>query len=424
MHCGGAQSCFSAYRARGLTGHFISRGSFYSCLHAQYKFRLLQVFYAFFCTVWPICPRTKAHLPRNPRLHALTSPPNTMRSIRTVSIVQCHAEGEVGDVIVGGVLDAPNCKTMYDKLRYFQQPEQDKLRNLLLNEPRGRASMCTNLVLPPCDARAAAGFLIMESDEYAPMSGSNTICTVTVLLETGMIPMREPVTEFALDTAAGLVGVTAECKAGKCVAVQFRNVPSFVWALDQEVDVPGHGIVRVDIAWGGMWYALVDAESCGLKIENSYGPQLVELGQKIKVAVRERYHPVHPENPEIREVTNFVWTRPMESSEDGAKAALNTVVVSPGRFDRSPCGTGSCARLAVMHARGQLKEGEDFRHRSIIGTEFVCRIEETTKVGEFPAVVPSIKGRGWITGTKQVMLDPDDPFPEGFRVGDQWHVPR
>lgn len=347
-----------------------------------------------------------------------------MRSIRTVSIVQCHAEGEVGDVIIGGVLDAPGCKTMFEKLQYFQQPAQDSLRRLLLNEPRGRSSMNTNLILPPCDPSAAAGFLIMESDEYAPMSGSNTICTVTVLLETGMIPMREPITAFSLDTAAGLVGITAECDGGKCHSVQFRNVLSFVWALDQEVDVPGFGKVKVDIAWGGMWYALVDAGQCGLRIENSQGPQLVELGQKIKVAVRERYHPVHPENPEIREVTNFVWTNPAERSEDGTTTALNTVVVSPGRFDRSPCGTGSCARLAVMHARGQIAAGEAFRHRSIIGTEFTCRIEETTRVGDFPAIVPSVKGRGWITGTKQVMLDPDDPFPEGFRVGDQWHVPR
>lgn len=335
--------------------------------------------------------------------------------------MQCHAEGEVGDVIVGGVLDARGCKTMFEKLQYFQQPEQDALRNLLLNEPRGRSSMNTNLILPPCDARATAGFLIMESDEYAAMSGSNTICTVTVMLETGMIPMQEPITTFSLDTAAGLVGITAECEGGKCRTVQFRNVPSFVWALDQAVNVPGLGAVRVDIAWGGMWYALVDAESCGLKIENSQGSKLVELGQRIKVAVREQYHPVHPENPEIREVTNFVWTQAMEQVGE-QKTALNTVVVSPGRFDRSPCGTGSCARLAIMHARGQLEEGEDFYHRSIIGTEFVCRIEETTQVGDYTAVVPSVKGRGWISGMKQVLLDPEDPFPEGFRVGDQWHM--
>jgi proline racemase len=312
---------------------------------------------------------------------------------------------------------------MFEKLQYFQQPEQDTLRNLLLNEPRGRSSMSTNLILPPCDPRATAGFLIMESDEYAPMSGSNTICTVTVLLETGMIPMQEPITAFSLDTAAGLVDITAECQGGKCRTVQFRNVPSFVWALDREVYVPGFGIVKLDIAWGGMWFALVDAETCGLKLENSQGPKLVELGQRIKAAVRERYHPVHPDNPEIREVTNFVWTHPVEQLNE-QKTALNTVVVSPGRFDRSPCGTGSCARLAVMHARGELGEGEDFRHRSIIGTEFVCRIEETTQVGDFPAVVPSVKGRGWISGMKQVLLDPEDPFPEGFRVGDQWHMSR
>lgn len=345
-----------------------------------------------------------------------------MRSKRTISIVQCHAEGEVGEVIVGGVLDAPaSCKTMYEKLQYFNQPEQDSLRKLLLNEPRGRSSMNTNLVLPPCDPRATAGFLIMESDEWAPMSGSNTMCTATVLLETGMIPIQEPITKFSLDTAAGLVGITAECEGGKCRTVELENVPSFVYALDEELEVRELGTIRIDIAWGGMWYVLVDAASCGLKVENAQGARLVELGERIKQAAKRKFHPVHPENPQINEIENFVWTVPLEDGKDG-KTALNTTVVSPGRFDRSPCGTGSCARLATMHARGQLKEGESFRHRSIIGTEFVCRIERSTKVGDYAAIVPSIKGRAWVTGTKQVMLDPEDPFPEGFRVGDQWHV--
>lgn len=347
-----------------------------------------------------------------------------MRSIRTISIIQAHAEGEVGDVIIGGVLDAPRtCKTMYEKVQHFQQPSQDWLRNLLLNEPRGRSSMNTNLVLSPCDDRTAAGFLIMESDEYAPFSGSNCICVTTVLLETGMVPMREPVTEFALDTAAGVVDVRAECSGGKCRSVQFRSVPAFVWALEQEIEVAGLGVVKVDLAWGGVWCALVDAESCGLRVENERGAELVEAGERIKAAVREQCHPVHPDNPEMRVISNFVWTHPVEEEAD-RKTALNTVVVSPGRFDRSPCGTGSCARLAVMHARGEIRLGEDLRNRSIIGTEFVCRIEETTRVGEFPAIVPSVKGRGWITGMKQVMLDPEDPFPEGFRVGDQWHMSR
>jgi proline racemase len=263
----------------------------------------------------------------------------------------------------------------------------------------------------------------MESDEYAPMSGSNTICTATVLLETGMITMQEPVTKFNLDTAAGLVSITAECEAGKCKSVAFDNVPCFVFALDKAIDVPGLGEISVDIAWGGMMYALVDPASCGLKIGNRDAAKLVEIGERIKRAVQRQFVPVHPENPGIRGVTNFVWSGPFEAGADGVKSAINTVVVSPGRFDRCPCGTGTCARMAVLHARGQLKVGETFKHKSIIGTEFINHIRGTTKVGQYDAILPTIKGRGWITSLKQVVLDPTDPFPEGFRVGDQWHMP-
>ncbi|KAK5053350.1 hypothetical protein LTR84_002324 [Exophiala bonariae] len=339
-----------------------------------------------------------------------------------ISVVGCHAEGEVGDVIVGGVLDAPRtCKTMYEKLVYFQT-QRDDIRQLLLNEPRGRSSMNANLILPPCDPQAEAGFLIMESDEYAPMSGSNAICTATVLLETGMIPMVEPVTTFNLDTAAGLVGITAACENGKCKAVTFDNAASFVFGLDIPIEVPGLGTVRVDVAWGGMMFALVDAASCGLKIDNSHGPKLVEVGERIKRAVQSQYVPIHPENPLIKGVTNFCWTQPSEQIQDKL-VAVNTVVVSPGRFDRSPCGTGTCARMAVMHARGELQVQQQFEHRSIIGTKFDCQIRATTKVGEHDAILARITGRAWITSFKQVVLDPTDPFPSGFRVPDQWHVP-
>ncbi|KAF9895114.1 hypothetical protein FE257_000016 [Aspergillus nanangensis] len=339
---------------------------------------------------------------------------------RTITVVGCHAEGEVGDVIVGGVLDVPG-KTMYDKLVHFHT-HKDSLRQLLLNEPRGRSSMNTNLVLPPCDPRADAGFLIMESEEYAPMSGSNTICTATVLLETGMVPMVEPITEIALDTAAGLVRVTAECAQGKCKSVSFDNVASFVFKLDYKVHVPGLGEVAVDIAWGGMMYVLVDAASVGLSICHQQGPQLVAVGERIKRAVQASYTPVHPENPRIRGVSILEFTEPLTQEEGGCKVAVNTVVTSPGRFDRSPCGTGTCARLAVLHARGLMQEGEILKHRGIIGTEFISHIRGTATVGEYAAVLPTVKGRAWITSFKQVVLDSSDPFPEGFRVGDQWHM--
>ncbi|KAJ6015060.1 proline racemase [Penicillium herquei] len=344
-----------------------------------------------------------------------------MRFEKSITVVGCHCEGEVGDVIVGGVLDPPGCSTMYEKLVHFRD-RADNIRQLLLNEPRGRSSMNVNLVLPPCDPKADAGFLIMESDEYPPMSGGNIICTSTVLLETGMVEMTEPVTNLLLDTAAGLVGVTVDCENGKCKAVAFDNVPAFVFALDNKVDVPGLGTVSVDVSWGGMIYGLVDASSIGLKLNSSNGSQIVEVGERIKVAINKSYPFVHPENPDIKGVTILEFTEPLQRSQDGDIEALNTVIVSPGRLDRCPCGTGSCARMAVLHARGQLAVGEKFSHRSIIGTRFECHIRGLTKVGEYDAVLPTVKGRAWLTGFKQMILDPSDPFPLGFRVGDQWHV--
>lgn len=340
---------------------------------------------------------------------------------RTISIVGCHCAGEVGDVIVGGVLDPSGCSTMYEKLVYFRD-KADDIRQLLLNEPRGRPAMCTNLVLPPCNPKADAGFLIMESEEYPPMSGGNTICTATVLLETGMVPMKEPITEMLLDTAAGPVGITAECENGKCRAVAFDNVPAFVFALDYKVRVPGLGMISVDIAWGGMIYVVVDAASVGLRIDNRNGPKLIDIGERIKQAVQNAYTPVHPENPGIRGVSILEFTEPLRQEPSGEKVAVNTVVVAPGRFDRCPCGTGSCARMAILHARGQLEVGEKFQHRSIIGSSFECHIRGTTKVGEYDAILPSVKGSAWITGYKQMFLDSTDPFPLGFRVGDQWHM--
>ncbi|KAJ4179654.1 hypothetical protein NW755_012378 [Fusarium falciforme] len=342
-----------------------------------------------------------------------------MRTLRYISIVGCHAEGEVGDVIVGGVRDVPG-KTMYEKLVHCRDKE-DSLRQLILNEPRGRSSMNTNLLLPPTDPRADAGLLIMESTEYAHMSGSNAMCTATVLLETGMVPMNEPVTELALDTAAGLVTIKAQCDAGKCKSVSVENVPSFVDTLDLQVGVPGLGVVSVDIAWGGMWYAFVKASDLGLKVESNNGAKLVELGERVKDYVKAKHTPIHPENDGIRGVTVISITEDLKD-EESCKTAMNTVVVSPGRLDRSPCGTGTCARMAVLHARGLLKVGEVFKHRSIIGTEFISHIRGTTQVGDRQAVLPTIQGRAWISSYKQIVLDPTDPFPEGFRVGDQWHV--
>ncbi|RAH54223.1 proline racemase [Aspergillus piperis CBS 112811] len=342
-----------------------------------------------------------------------------MRVARSINVVGCHCAGEVCDVIVGGVLNPSGCSTMYEKLVHFRDKE-DHIRQLLMQEPRGRPAMCVNLVLPACNPKADAGFLIMETEEYPAMSGGNTIATTTVLLETGMVPMTEPVTKIVLETPAGLVPVTADCEGGKCKAVAFDNVPSFVFALDYKVDVPGLGTVSVDIAWGGMIYGIVDATSLGISISNRNGPKLIEYGERIKDALQKApFVPVHPENPGIRGISIVEFTEPLQRD---TMTAVNTVVVSPGRFDRCPCGTGSCARMAVLHARGQLAVGERFQHHSIIGSTFECHIRGTQKLGDYDAVLPTVKGSAWINSFKQMVLDPTDPWPVGFRVGDQWHM--
>lgn len=340
-----------------------------------------------------------------------------MRFSRMITVVGAHAAGELNEVITGGVRDVPG-KTMFEKMQYVQA-HQDELRKFLLNEPRGRVSQCVNLVLPPTTPEADAGFVIIESDYYVPMSGTNTICTVTVLLETGMIPMQEPITHLVMEAPAGLVRVTAECRNGKCVNVTFDNVPGFVFALDGKIDVPGLGTINVDVAYGGMIYCLVDAESLGFRLDLSEAAQLVEVGERIKKAAAEQIPAVHPENPEIHTINQTLFAGPMERTQNGLRSK-NTVIVSPGRHDRSPCGTGTCARMAALHARGELQVGETFVHQSLIGTEFVGRLRGTTQLGDTPAVLPTITGPAWITAFHQYVLDPTDPFPEGYRLGDTW----
>jgi proline racemase len=340
-----------------------------------------------------------------------------MRWKRTLTVVGVHAEGEYGKVVTGGVVDVPG-KTMFDKMRHLRDHD-DGLRKFLLYEPRGAAVHSANLVLPSSHPKAALGYVIMESVEYPPMSGSNTICTVTALLETGILPMREPVTTLTLETPGGLVEVTCPCRDGRVLEVQFRNVPAFVHYLDAPLEVAGVGTVTIDVAYGGMNYALVDARRVGFALTPDEARDICVMGQRIKAAAAAQLRVVHPENPEIRDVTITEFTGPVRRRRGGL-TARNTVVVSPGRLDRSPCGTGTSARLAVMHARRQIRKGEAFDHESIIGTHFRSRIVATTRVGGKPAVVTTVAGRGWVTSIGQYGYDPDDPFPEGYTLSDTW----
>lgn len=340
-----------------------------------------------------------------------------MKMKRMVSVVGMHTGGERNDVITGGVLDVPG-KTMFEKMRYLET-KADDLRKFLLQEPRGTVTQSINLVLPPCDPQADAGFVIMESEHYPPMSGSNTICTVTALLETGMLPMQEPYTDLTLEAPGGLIKVRAECRDGKCVSVRFANVPCFVFGLDLPLEVPGIGTLTVDVAYGGMIYVLVNAAALGFSIAPDEAADMVEVGEAIKAAAAVQIPAVHPENAEIHTINQTLFAGPLERGPGGLSSS-NGVIVSPGRLDRSPCGTGTSARIAVLHARGLIEPGERFVHKSIIGSEFTGEIVETLTVGGRPGIRPAISGGAWITGFHQYVLDSYDPFPTGYTLNDLW----
>ena len=340
-----------------------------------------------------------------------------MRSSRAIQVVGAHAEGEVGRVIVGGVLP-PKAASVREQRIAIEQ--DDWLRRFLVREPRGGVFTHYNLVVPATDPKANAGFIIIEPTDYPPMSGSNSICVATVLLETGMLEIKEPETRLTLEAPGGLVEILAECRDGRCRSVQTTNVPCYVDALDLAIEVPDLGTVMLDVAYGGAFFALVDAASCGMKICPENARELVVVGEKIKSAVRAQHEVRHPELSEIEGVTFVTWCDKPEVV-NGVKTARNATVISPGKIDRSPCGTASSARVAAFHARGELEVGELFHSRSILDTLFELRIERETQVAGKPAVAPSIKGRAWITGEHTYHLDPDDPFPEGYALTDTWH---
>ena len=344
-----------------------------------------------------------------------------------ITAVDLHACGEPGRVITGGALDVPG-RTMFEKKTYLEQ-HADGLRKRMLREPRGYPAANCNLLLPPTDPQADAGFVIMEQVEYPPMSGTNTICVVTTLIETGMIAAREPLTHLTLETPAGLVRVEAQVEKGKVKSVSFENVPAFATHLDAKIEVPQLGTVTVDVAYGGMFYVIAEAQAFGLRLSPDEGRNIVRIGEMVKAAAREQLPVVHPENPGIHDITIAELTG---SPTNPNAVAKNAVIVSTGQLDwnnpstwtgaldRSPCGTGTCARMAALHAKGKLRLNEPFPHEGILGTIFTGYLIGETQVGNYHAVIPRLSGTAWITGLAQYVVDPDDPFPEGFTVGDIW----
>jgi proline racemase len=324
-----------------------------------------------------------------------------VRAARYLAAVDSHTEGMPTRVITGGVGPIPGATMLERKLHF--EAEMDDLRLLLMREPRGHSAMSGAILQPPLRDDADWGVLFIEVSGLLPMCGHGTIGVATVLVETGMVPVTEPETVVRLDVPAGLVEARVRVSEGRVRSVTIKNVPSFLHARDQIADVPGLGEVAYDMAFGGNFYALVDAASVGLVVDPERSQELIDAGARVMAAVE---HPIHPADPRINGCHHVVFHEP---GTDGADARAATSI-HPGWLDRSPCGTGTSARMAQLHARGELALGEDFVNESVIGTRFTGRL-----VAEGPdGVVPEITGRAWITGMSQYLLDDDDPFPSGF----------
>ena len=339
-----------------------------------------------------------------------------MRSSKVIHVVSCHAEGEVGDVIVGGVAPPPGA-TLWEQSRWIARDEE--LRNFVLNEPRGGVFRHVNLLVPAKDPRAQMAWIIMEPADTPPMSGSNSLCVSTVLLDSGILPMTEPETRLVLEAPGGLIEAVAQCRDGKVQRVEVKNVPSFADRLDAMIEVEGLGTLKVDTAYGGDSFVIADARALGFSLTADEAADLVATGLKITRAANEQLGFVHPLNKDWAHISFCQIAAPVERI-DGVLTAANAVVIRPGKIDRSPCGTGCSARMAVLHAKGLMRQGQRYIGRSIIDSRFIGEIVGTTTVGNHAAIIPTITGRAWITGQSTLMLDPDDPYPRGYKIADTW----
>lgn len=345
---------------------------------------------------------------------------------RMIHAVETHS-GEPMRVITGGVPHIPG-ETVYDQMRWLQEND-DQIRKLMLREPRGYPPLCCNLIVPAKNPEAAAGYIIMEQVEYPVMSGGNTIAVATVLLETGMIPMQEPVTEFNLEAPAGLIGIRADCSNGKVTQVTFENVPAFAAYVDAVIEVPELGKVTVDVGWGGMFYVIADVgQFPGVELTPEHGAEIARISSMILRAAQDQLPVEHPHYPGYG-ITISQLSGPTDNPNADRKNAV-TVASGPvdfdnpatwtGALDRCPCGTGTCARMATLHAKGALELNTPFRHEGILGTVYTGELIREEQIGKYKAVVPTIGGRAWISGYSTWVLDPDDPFDEGYVVGDIW----
>jgi proline racemase len=333
-----------------------------------------------------------------------------MRAARYFAAVDSHTEGMPTRVVTGGIGPVPG-ETMLERKLHFEQ-HMDDLRLLLMREPRGHGAMSGAILQPPTRDDADWGVLFIEVSGLLPMCGHGTIGVATVLVETGMVEVTEPETVIRLDVPAGLVEARVAVENGRATAVTIRNVPSFLHTRDQVVDVPGIGPVSYDMAFGGNFYAITPAADADLVVDPSRNAELIEKGLAVMAAINASDRPVHPGDARINGCHHVVFHEP---GRDGADAVAATSI-HPGWLDRSPCGTGTSARMAQLWARGELALETPFVNQSVIGTRFTGRLVGETDVAGVPAVVPEITGRAWVTGMGQYLLDASDPFPAGFAL--------
>ena len=334
-----------------------------------------------------------------------------MRARKVFSAVDTHTEGMPTRVVTSGFGTLPG-DTMAERSHHVAT-KLDGWRRLLMYEPRGHQAMSGAILTPPTRPDADLGVVYIEVTGCLPMCGHGTIGVVTAAVETGLVEAVEPVTTVRLDTPAGLVVAEAAVQDGVCTAVTLRNVPSFLLLRDAELDVPGVGRVQVDVGYGGNFYVLIPATALDLELAPARAPELITKGLAVMAAANAQLPLVHPERSDIAGAHHVLVTAP----GDGTVSGHGAVVIDPGYLDRSPCGTGTSARMAALHARGELALDTPYVHTSIIGSRFTGRLVETTEVGGLPAVVPTITGRAWVSGLNQLLLDPDDPYPEGFLIG-------
>ncbi len=351
----------------------------------------------------------------------------TMTNTIDIETIEVHAAGEAGRVITN-LAHLIKGDTMEERFEYCRN-ELDGLRRLVLREPRGYPGLCAVFIVPAVNADSDFGIIVLEQGGFTPMSGSNTICSVTAMLETGRVTMHEPTTTVKIDTAVGTITTTAHCSNGKVTGVTIQNVPAFVVHKDYPLDVPEYGIIPTDIIFGGQFFAQTNVANFGLEIDPNKGRELTRAGALLKIACNEQIQVQHPLNPNIKNVNLIVLHT---GDPTPGKASRNTMVMTQGPvsrddpstwsgvLDRSPCGTGTCARLAGLHARGLLEIGQEFIHESIIGSQFIGRVLGETTIGEYQAILPEITGQGWVTGVATWKLDSTDPFPQGYTLTDIW----